>query len=290
MVLADLEEPTMEIDIYSNYGHYYGIQGKDDLIYLVDGDSNVVQLNYKRIRKETKVIEYITTGTRGFETFGSGYALNKNVLYPNEYALKVLSGDPDYDISVMNSALGESYNVKNNGAHYPLNKVKGIDDYLDACFPYVKEAAYNEQGDIWMIPLQVDIPGYLVNMKSVEKDQVLIKDNMTYDEFIELINTMDDIATNKYNVSNDDIYRNLLYSILSGKEDIDREKFSRIAGQLRDVHKKIMGANQYENGEIVFHIDRDIYYDDFMRYLEGEIDLENYIAETNRKLSIFKNE
>lgn len=46
----------------------------------------------------------------------------------------------------------------------------------------------------------------------------------------------------------------------------------------------------YENAEITFNIPWDIYYGDFLSYLEGGVELEDFITEADRKLSAYLNE
>ena len=46
----------------------------------------------------------------------------------------------------------------------------------------------------------------------------------------------------------------------------------------------------YENGELVFGLPNEIVYDDFEKYALGEIDLESYITNADRKLSAYLNE
>ena len=90
--------------------------------------------------------------------FGCGYTIEQQFLSDDEMALAMLSQDKNYDIYFVNSAQSISENIKNKGAFYPLNEVEGVQKYLDACFSYIRDAATNSDGDIWMLPISVDIP------------------------------------------------------------------------------------------------------------------------------------
>lgn len=48
--------------------------------------------------------------------------------------------------------------------------------------------------------------------------------------------------------------------------------------------------DKYRSGIISFEIPREIYYDDFDRYLEGRITIDEFIAEADRKLAAYLNE
>lgn len=68
------------------------------------------------------------------------------------------------------------YHLREKGLFYPLNEVAGIQEYLDACFPYVKEAATDEDGNVWMLPVTVDIRSLLVSREAADK--AIIRENM----------------------------------------------------------------------------------------------------------------
>ena len=46
----------------------------------------------------------------------------------------------------------------------------------------------------------------------------------------------------------------------------------------------------YENGEIVYTYPKEIFMDDFNKYLVGDIDIESFIKESDRRLDIYLNE
>lgn len=108
--------------------------------------------------KENPKIKMISAGTYATDVFSSGYNVEFSKLENEEFALSVLSLDTIYDICYMNSRQDFSMNIRNKGSFYPLNDVPYVKEFLDSCFPYIREAATNEDGDIWMIPIDVSIP------------------------------------------------------------------------------------------------------------------------------------
>lgn len=73
-------------------------------------------------------------------------------LSAEEFSLTVMSQDKNYDVCMINSSQDYSANIKSKGSFYPLNDVPGVAEYLDKCFPYVKEAAYTESGKYGCCP------------------------------------------------------------------------------------------------------------------------------------------
>lgn len=98
--------------------------------------------------------------------FGCGFEINSEMLNDEEFALKILSSDKDYDICMMSSSKTFSREIRDNGAFYPLNDVPYVKEYLDSCFPYIKDAAADENGEIWMLPIAVDVPFIMYNEKN----------------------------------------------------------------------------------------------------------------------------
>ena len=69
--------------------------------------------------------------------------------------------------------------MKNSNSFYPLNDIPGIEEYLDRCFPYVREAATKEDGTIWMLPFLVFVDGMLVQEVKFLQDNIIFSDGVT---------------------------------------------------------------------------------------------------------------
>ena len=135
------------------------------------------------VMQDNKVIHLLMHNDVQDKPYGCGYRMEKEVLTSEQYALKVLAQDSDFDAYVLSSRDNSSYNLMKNGAFYPLNEVEGVQEYLDACFPYVKELAANEEGDIWMLPVSLAIPG-LVYHKEYNKENTVNYEEMDFAEFL----------------------------------------------------------------------------------------------------------
>lgn len=142
---------------------------------------SILQFHLKDVKCENKTLHYITAKTEVSEPFGCGYEMERSVLEMDKFALKVMALDKDFDVCFVDSDDSFSYNLRENGVFYPLNEIEGVQEYLDACFPYVRDAATDRNGNIWMLPLTVDICGLLVSKEAT--DEILIKKDMTYEEY-----------------------------------------------------------------------------------------------------------
>lgn len=124
------------------------------------GDKHIVErVGVADVLKENREIRLLMSGSGIQEPYGHGYQMKKQELNSEEFALKVLAQDTDFDMYLLHSTNSSSYHIKEKGVFYPLNEVEGVQEYIDACFPYLKEVATNEEGDIWMLPIDLFIFG-----------------------------------------------------------------------------------------------------------------------------------
>lgn len=182
LVLSSFSDLEVESEIYPN-GFFW-----DNNLCYVNGNvackvdaGRIIQFPLEAVKCDNKILRYITAHMPFNDPFGCGYEIQKNILSEDKFALKVMALDKDFDVCFVNSRDSFSYNLRENGVFYPLNEIEGIQEYLDACFPYVREAATDRDGNIWMLPVAVDIRGFLVYKEAME-DTILKKD-MTYEEY-----------------------------------------------------------------------------------------------------------
>ncbi len=95
--------------------------------------------------------------------YDCGFQMEKNMVTEEELALKVLAQDRDFDLFLLSSGSYVGDSIRKNGVFYTLNEVEGVEEYLNACFPYLNELARNEEGDIWMVPVMLAVPGIIYN-------------------------------------------------------------------------------------------------------------------------------
>lgn len=189
LVLSNLDEILHEAELYEDaYEFGSDIYAIDGYVYFMNMERNLLRLTLASVQRPNTVIRYITPGYQANAPYGCGYMMERSELDYDKFILKILAQDPDYDLSLINSSYHSSYNLKQNGTFYPLNSVEGIEEYLDSCFPYVKEAAINEDGDIWMLPIAIDIPSLIVNEDMIRDKNIPFKNNMSYEEFLQGLN------------------------------------------------------------------------------------------------------
>jgi len=175
------EAEVLDEDIHSSRIIYNA-----GFMFLKNYQEEVKRIYVKGELKDNKTLQFLSSAwiSESDVPYGCGYKMEQMTLDAESFALKVLAQDKDFDMYLLSSREGTSYNLKKNGAFYPLNEVEGVQEYLDACFPYVKEAAINEDGEVWMIPVALAIPGLVYN-KEYCAEQGVDFTQMDFAEFID---------------------------------------------------------------------------------------------------------
>ena len=189
------------------------------------------------IKKNTPIRFFIAEDTIQ-EPYGCGYSMKKDVASSEKFALKVLAGDSDFDALLLNSRNEVAYNIKEKGAFYALNEVEGVQEYLDVCFPYVKEIAINEDGDIWMIPVSLEIPGLLYHKEYCEINQVDLS-KMNFQQFLTLVEKVELEVSEQGGFSTFVMIEELFYQYLSDYDSFDTDVFREYAKQIRRLTEKV---------------------------------------------------
>lgn len=161
-----------------------------------------------------------------------GFSMTHDTVNYDSFALTVLSQDPQYDMYIASSRETFAENIKSKGSFYPLNEVEGVREYIDSCIPCLKEAAVNDDGDIWMIPVSVKIPCLFYSEELCGNIS-----GLTAEELISLINDMyrdkekaDTLGEfNAYFIS-----ELMLSNYLFGSTDFDTEEFRNIAKKIKE--------------------------------------------------------
>lgn len=204
------------------YSDYSG-----DSSYLVNMDiSSALKINLSD--KLTMIsAEYV------YETPPSlGFSMTHDTVNYDSFALTVLSQDPQYDMYIASSRSTFAENIKSKGSFYPLNEVEGVREYIDSCIPCLKEAAVDDEGNIWMIPVDVKIPCLFYS-------EELCGDisGLTAEELIALINDMysdKEKAEALGQFGSYFISELMLSNYLFGSTDFDTEEFRNIAKIIRE--------------------------------------------------------
>lgn len=186
--------------------------------------------------KDNKEIRLLLYDENDELPFGCGYRMQKQVLSQDEYALKVLAQDKDFDLYLLDSNRAGAYNLKKNGAFFPLNEVEGVQEYIDACFPYVKDLAINEDGDIWMVPVTISMPGLMYH-KEFCREQGIDFDQM---DFLSLLSLLDEVESEQpqlTEVSMPMLIRELFRKYQSPNDNYDTELFRTTAKKFQELYQ-----------------------------------------------------
>lgn len=249
--------------LYGSRGHlYYGtMEGEEALLFsdnvdpwnirYVDGfvfyfqsigeERGIIRRFVGDVIGTNRTIQLLSAGMNINRPFGNGYVIKQRILEEDEFALKVLAQDSDFDLYFLESRDDTSYNLMKNGVFYPLNEVEGVKEYIDACFPNVRELAYNEDGDIWMLPIRMGVNTIHYHKEFCAAAGVDFS-QMDYGDFLEFV-----LQTEKENPELGWYTFYLLQEDFFGQyfqcqESFDTEMFREYAKKIRRFYEELGGS------------------------------------------------
>ena len=204
---------------------YYINQNK---ITKVDISSNLDFSNIKPIHIIST--EYVAS------TSSYGYQLDFKQLEYDEFALTVLSLDKSYDISYTYSNQDFAANLRDKGSFYPLNDIEGVKEYIDACFPALREIAINDNGEIWMIPIYMQVPCVVFDKDLCRDLNINLSSNLLFKDFVSIIKTLysDDEYKAVYHVNSQYITKIAIEQYLSENKSFNTTEFTELAQIIKD--------------------------------------------------------
>ena len=161
--------------------------------------------------------------------FGCGYAVMTETLEADVFALRVLAQDKDFDVCLLDSSKDVAANIKKNGIFYPLNEVEGVKEYLDACFPYIKEVALTDKGEVWMIPVYLEADVFVYNKKVFEEYGITTDMVAEFDGFTEITDRFAKETDLRMNVQYAGLKNALMDQYLSRYSSLDTPLFRNVA-------------------------------------------------------------
>lgn len=255
LVISDLAALDKEAELYPDVFSFNNVYHVNGQVYCVTWTRDIVRIALDSKKMNYSVIRYISSNNID-APFGCGYTMERKELTQDKLAVKVLSQDKDYDLCYIDSSSYISHNIRKNGIFLPLNKLKRINEYLDACFPYVKEVAINENGDIWMLPVSVNIPGFLVNEEYLAKEAVPLENNITYEEFLAIYEKLDNDLLSKTSFNTYLLHNNFIAQTINKNMNLD-ERFG-------DILKKFQKYNNMIPKTIIpLDLNKDFLFDSF---------------------------
>lgn len=141
-----------------------GIKSRDGYIYYLNRYAYAENKNkIERIRqsdyiKDNVPVKLLATDWFSYLPFGCGRTVVESRLSNEEFALTVLSQDRGFDACVLSSSQDFSQNFRDHGSFYALNDVPGVSEYVERCFPALRKAVTNADGEIWALPLSMNVP------------------------------------------------------------------------------------------------------------------------------------
>ncbi|MGN1338933.1 MAG: hypothetical protein ACI4WS_01445 [Oscillospiraceae bacterium] len=195
------------------------------------GDHAVVRIKFADYYKYNNPINYICSPDSGNTPFGCGYILNEMHPSNEEAALKIMSMDKDYDICYLSTGDDISYQIKKKGSFYPLNDIEGVREYLDKCFPSIKEAFTDKNGDIWALPVHAKTQFVFSNNGETDYSK------MTMTEFIDYIDGLSDEELEKVHIFNNDLIDDALAEYIITHGSFDTPEFRSFAEKLNSSER-----------------------------------------------------
>ncbi|MBD5384313.1 MAG: hypothetical protein HDR72_04875 [Ruminococcaceae bacterium] len=177
------------------------------------------------------------------QPFAAGSEIQMNQLSGEGFALTVLSLDKSYDAAMISSDQSVAHDIKEKGSFYPLNYVQGVSEYLDRCFPYIKEAVTDSEGNIRMLPIAVEIPLIAYNEKNCSENSIALSTEL--EPFIRAAERASTVSE-YYDCTRYQLVQTQLIGYLSGNRSFDTEEFRQLAILLKEQCTDNIFKGNYE--------------------------------------------
>lgn len=164
--------------------------------------------------------------------FTAGSEIKSEQLSEEGFALTVLSLDKNYDLAVVGSEQGFANEIKEKGSFYPLNDINGVSEYLDSCFPYIKESVTDSEGNICMLPVRVVIPLMIYNEKNCAENRIAFSEDP--EAFMQSVKQASSVSGYYYDCLRFWTVRTQIWGYLSSGKTFDTEEFRRLAELLKE--------------------------------------------------------
>lgn len=216
-----------------------------------NGEKGVERVCLENILQKDKTLRVLKLEDNQETPFECGFLTESIKLDSEAFALKVLARDTDFDLFLLSSRESISYNIKENGVFYPMNQVEGVKEYIEACFPYIKELVTDDEGNIWMLPVVPAVYGLVYNKEFCRNNHVDFAE-MNWTEFVNLSAKARNENEELLSVSMHMLTEQLFAQYLSKYDTFDTEEFRTYALQLREI------SQEYDAWGISLAIDSEI--------------------------------
>ncbi|MGN0619516.1 MAG: hypothetical protein ACI4J7_10910 [Ruminiclostridium sp.] len=225
------------IPVFENRVQFSGnCRLENDKFYCLTTDGiSITDISNALSQRLNDSISMVTSGNYLEAQSVNGFSVKQEIIDDEAFALTVLSNDTKYDLFYLRSRAGCAAEIRDKGAFYPLNEVDGVQEYLDSCFPFVKEAATNKDGDIWMLPILVQ-PSYIVyNEENCKKSGLNFYDGMPAEEFVDIVIRYYSEGNTDYDIFGTYIYvEQLLSDYIMKYNRFDTQDFRELASLIKN--------------------------------------------------------
>ncbi len=165
------------------------------------------------------------------QLFATGSEIQMNQLSSEGFALTVLSLDKSYDAAMISSEQGIANDIKEKGSFYPMNNVPGVSEYLNRCFPYIKDAVTDPEGNICLLPITVEIPLIVYNEKNCAENGIVLSSEL--ESFIQAVKQVSAVSE-YYDCTHHWLIQTQLNGYHAENRSFDTEEFRRLAVRLNE--------------------------------------------------------
>lgn len=246
----------------------------DNHTYILDNISGKIKCidNVRAIKDNKPLKIYQTNYYFKDAPPGCGYNIISETVSEEELALILLSGDADYDLCLMSSNDDFSRSIRDKEPFYPLNDIPEAMTYLDACFPYLKEAASSKSGDIWMIPIAVNVNCIVYHEDNCISEGINFRETGSTEELLQNVIAISDKPNtrNKYSfpalsINENAIYQYInFYGVKDNKANFDTTLFKDICIQMSEIMSPTLLHDYTSSIYRVSDIENDDYYDKYL--------------------------
>lgn len=219
-----------------------GIFYRNGFTYLWNGiTGNIERTKNSAYIKDNKEIRIISSSNYFNSSFSAGYITKYEIKNSDELALAVLSNDAEYDVFYMSTRQSLAKPLKEKGVYYNLEDIPNVREYIESCFDYVKEAATDSEGHIWMIPIEVTVPVIAYNEENCKSMGVLFEST---DSLTELENNIEKCADNNqyaYWYNSSTMLKSNIRIYLRNRDSFDTKEFRDMAECIKKSYKLPMG-------------------------------------------------
>ncbi len=198
--------------------------------------TGIYRVCVENVVNRSNTIRLLEIGDMRDKPYPCGFLIKEMKVSDEVFALKAMAGDDDFDVYSLRSSEQISYELKENGGYYPLNEVEGVQEYLDSCFPYIRELATNENGDIWMLPIQTEVLTLIYN-KEYCMEQGVDLEGMDWTEFVDFLTKIylnEEEKEKIVSMGIESMIEHFCSQYLSVYDTFDTDVFRSYAKQLRD--------------------------------------------------------